>query len=185
MTPAVHQTCPLFSPCVALRRIRILNNKQKSVSVSSKVTKYLFLAGPATEGLLRQRDDESLYFQPRLHRCKSTRGRSAKRQLSWKADQSIDQSAQSHGDRGIHVPYRLHVAKTSQISGDSGERLSKGRDRYIKPDRTTHLSGSYSSRGQRLMVKSSSSHLDFRKKRACPRKGSRHRFEQTRTRSRY
>ena len=133
MTPAVHQTCPLCSPCVALRRIRILNNKQKSVSVSSEVTKYLFLAGHATEGLLRQRDDESLYFQPRLHRCKSTRGRSAKRQLSWKADQSIDQSAQSHGDRGIHVPYRLNMSKTSQISGDSCERLSKGRDRYINP----------------------------------------------------
>ena len=62
MTPAVHHTCPLCSPCVALRRIRILNNKQKSVSVSSEVTKYLFLAGPATEGLLRQRDDENLYF---------------------------------------------------------------------------------------------------------------------------
>ena len=68
MTPAVDRTCPLCSPCVALRRIRILNNKQKSVSVSSEVTKYLFLAGPATEGLLRQRDDENLYFQPRLHR---------------------------------------------------------------------------------------------------------------------
>ena len=101
--------------------------------MSSEVTKYLFLAGHATEGLLRQRDDESLYFQPRLHRCKSTRGRSAKRQLSWKADQSIDQSAQSHGDRGIHVPYRLNMSKTSQISGDSCERLSKGRDRYINP----------------------------------------------------
>ena len=36
--------------------------------MSSEVTKYLFLAGPATEGLLRQRDDENLYFQPRLHR---------------------------------------------------------------------------------------------------------------------
>ena len=70
MTPAVHQTCPLCSPCVALRRIRILNNKQKSVSVimSSKVTKYWFLAGHATEGLLLQRNDENLYFQPRLHR---------------------------------------------------------------------------------------------------------------------
>ena len=49
-------------------RIRILNNKQKSASVSSEVTKYLFLAGHATEWLLRQRDDEHLYFQPRPHR---------------------------------------------------------------------------------------------------------------------
>jgi hypothetical protein len=65
MTPAVHQTCPLCSLCVALRRIRILNNKQKSVSVSSEVTKYWFLAGHATEGSLLQRNDENLYFQPR------------------------------------------------------------------------------------------------------------------------
>ena len=76
------------------------------------------------------------------------------------------------------------MSKTSQISGGSGEWLLKGRDRYINPakpliDRVQILQRDNDSWSKALQVT-----LTFVRS-VCPRRGFRHRFEQTGTRSRY
>ena len=118
LTTALHLYAPLCIAlhCTCIRILKLdLNSKQTSVNnMSSEVTEYLFLAGHPTEGLLHHRDDENLYSQPRLHAlCKLKRGRSVKRQLSWKADSSVVPVSWGCQGRGIwvimfHIGERCH-----------------------------------------------------------------------------
>ena len=105
-------------------------------------------------------EHEDMFLVAHYRSCKLTHGRSANRQLSWKADSSVAPRLMAIGVLMFHIG-KICQRRTSQISGDSGERLSKRARPIHKPDRTANFSGSYSPNGQRRIVKSAPSRLGF------------------------